>query len=149
MGAGTFGKVVKVIDKHSNKQKAIKIIRSIEKYKDAALVEIKILKTLKRYDPLNLMRCIHLEDCFEYKNHICMVFELLDTSMFDFLRDNDFHPFPLRDIKKFAYQMLSAVAFLHSIELIHTDLKPGMFLFYVFRVFLFYIFFAFYFINMT
>jgi dual-specificity kinase len=53
-----------------------------------------------------------------------MVFELLAQSLFDYLKDNSFSPFPLKHIKSFAFQLLTSVKFLHSIKLIHTDLKP-------------------------
>jgi len=53
-----------------------------------------------------------------------MVFELLDQSVFDFLKENEFHPFPIKHIQHFAYQLLISVEFIHSLKLIHTDLKP-------------------------
>jgi len=71
--------------------------------------------------------CIHLIDCFDYRKHICMVFDLLDQSVFDFLKENGFHPFPIKHIQHFAYQLLTSVEFIHSLKLIHTDLKPGIY----------------------
>jgi len=65
-----------------------------------------------------------LIDCFDYRRHICMVFELLGQSVFDFLKENNFYPFPLKHIQHFAYQLLTSVEFIHSLKLIHTDLKP-------------------------
>ncbi|KAJ3052401.1 dual specificity protein kinase kns1 [Rhizophlyctis rosea] len=53
-----------------------------------------------------------------------MVFELLSQSVFDFLKENAFAPFPLWHIRSFAAQILEAVEFLHHLGLIHTDLKP-------------------------
>jgi serine/threonine protein kinase len=54
-----------------------------------------------------------------------MVFELLAQSVFDFLKENSFHPFPTWQIQSFSAQIVEAVAFLHNLRLIHTDLKPG------------------------
>jgi dual-specificity kinase len=51
LGQGTFGKVVQALDLHTNEQVAIKIIKSIQKYRDAAKVEIQILRALARGDP--------------------------------------------------------------------------------------------------
>ncbi|EIE88670.1 hypothetical protein RO3G_13381 [Rhizopus delemar RA 99-880] len=45
-------------------------------------------------------------------------------SVFDFLKSNDFRPFPLHHIQQFAKQILTSVAFVHELKLIHTDLKP-------------------------
>jgi dual-specificity kinase len=57
-----------------------------------------------------------------------MVFDLLGISIYDYLKSNAFHPFPLHQIQHFAIQILQAVDFLHTLRLIHTDLKPGILL---------------------
>ncbi|KAJ3083067.1 dual specificity protein kinase kns1 [Quaeritorhiza haematococci] len=124
LGQGTFGKVVEALDRVKKQYVAIKIIRSIQKYRDASQVEMRVLNTLKQNDPENRKRCIHLRECFDFRNHICMVFELLAQSVFDFLKENQFNPFPMWQIQSFARQILEAVAFLHDLRLIHTDLKP-------------------------
>ncbi|KAJ4291976.1 serine threonine protein kinase CMGC group [Kalmusia sp. IMI 367209] len=69
-------------------------------------------------------RCIHLRDCFDFRNHICIVTDLYGQSVFDFLKSNAFVPFPSSHIQKFAKQLFTSVAFLHDLNLIHTDLKP-------------------------
>lgn len=106
---------------------AIKIIRAIPKYKEASQTEIRVLDKLKDRDSLNFKyvshmivlypytdiyhsQCIHLLDWFEYCNHVCMVFELLDQSVFDFLKANHFEPFPISHIQHFAKQLLTSVA---------------------------------------
>ncbi|KAK9451093.1 kinase-like domain-containing protein [Limtongia smithiae] len=124
LGQGTFGKVAAAYDKEQNKYCAIKIIRAVQKYRDASRIELRVLRTLSMYDQQNLNRCIHLRDCFDYRNHICIVTDLLSISVFDFLKANDFSPFPLSHIQRFAKQLLTSVAFLHELNLIHTDLKP-------------------------
>ncbi|KAL1923460.1 uncharacterized protein VTP21DRAFT_8440 [Calcarisporiella thermophila] len=124
LGQGTFGKVVECWDRVTRTYCAIKIIRAIQKYRDASKIEIRVLNTLKDKDPLNLNKCIHLRECFDFRNHICMVFDLLGQSVFDFLKENGFAPFPPDQIQDFAKQLLTSVAFLHDLHLIHTDLKP-------------------------
>lgn len=125
IGQGTFGKVVKAWDCEFDCFRAVKIIRAVKKYREASYVEIRVLKKLKEKDPRNEKRCIHLVEHFDHCNHVCMVFDLLDKSIFDFLKENEFNPFPYSHIKEFAYQLLRAVAFLHDeLQLVHTDLKP-------------------------
>ncbi|CDH58622.1 cmgc clk protein kinase [Lichtheimia corymbifera JMRC:FSU:9682] len=124
LGQGTYGKVVKCYDHVRRCSVAIKIIRAIPKYKEASQTEIRVLDTLKDRDSLNFNQCIHLLDWFEYCNHVCMVFELLDQSVFDFLKANHFEPFPISHIQHFAKQLLTSVAFTHELKVIHTDLKP-------------------------
>lgn len=125
LGQGTFGKVVQARDrKRNNSLVAIKIIRSVQKYRDASRIELRVLSTLKANDGENRNRCIHLRDCFDYRGHICIVMDLLGQSVFDFLKSNSFVPFPNSQIQHFARQLFTSVAFLHDLNLIHTDLKP-------------------------
>ncbi|KAF9872679.1 hypothetical protein CkaCkLH20_09858 [Colletotrichum karsti] len=124
LGQGTFGKVVQARDRRRNKAVAIKIIRSVQKYRDASRIELKVLETLRQNDSENRNRCIHLKDCFDYRGHICIVMDLLGQSVFDFLKSNQFVPFPNSQIQSFARQLFTSVAFLHDLNLIHTDLKP-------------------------
>jgi len=124
LGQGTFGKVVEAREKRRNKRVAIKIIRSVQKYRDASKIELRVLETLKANDQDNRNRCIHLRDCFDFRGHICIVMDLLGQSVFDFLKSNNFVPFPNSQIQNFARQLFTSVAFLHDLNLIHTDLKP-------------------------
>ncbi len=101
-----------------------------------------MLSTLSQNDRENRNKCIHLRDCFDFRNHICIVTDLLGQSVFDFLKGNQFVPFPSSQIQSFARQLLTSVAcrsnlftcagavtnavgaVLHDLNLIHTDLKP-------------------------
>ncbi|KAK7454475.1 serine threonine protein kinase CMGC group [Stygiomarasmius scandens] len=124
LGQGTFGKVVEAVDTHTNTKVAIKIIRAIPKYRDASKIEVRVLQRLKEKDPHNENKCIHLLNWFDHRNHICLVSELFGMCVYDFLKENDFAPFPRQQIQSFARQLLGSVAFLHRESLIHTDLKP-------------------------
>ncbi|KAJ9152014.1 Dual specificity protein kinase lkh1 [Pleurostoma richardsiae] len=130
LGQGTFGKVVQARDRRKNELVAIKIIRSVQKYRDASRIELRVLATLKANDNDNRNRCIHLRDCFDFRGHICIVMDLLGQSVFDFLKGNNFVPFPNSQIQSFARQLFTSVAFLHDLNLIHTDLKPENILLY-------------------
>ncbi|KAK7631480.1 kinase-like domain-containing protein [Phyllosticta paracitricarpa] len=124
LGQGTFGKVVEAYDRRLRNKCAIKVIRSVQKYRDASRIELRVLSTLKSNDDANRNKCIHLRDCFDYRNHICIVTDLYGQSVFDFLKSNQFVPFPSTHIQTFARQLFTSVAFLHDLHLIHTDLKP-------------------------
>ncbi|KAJ2787055.1 serine threonine protein kinase CMGC group [Coemansia interrupta] len=124
LGQGTFGKVMECEDASSGRLVAIKVIRAVPKYRDAAKIEIRVLQTLQRNDPKNVYQCMHVNETFDHRNHVCMVFDLLGPSVFDFLKENEFRPFSLHHVQLFAEQLLRSVAFLHSLDLVHTDLKP-------------------------
>lgn len=46
---------------------------------------------------------------FEHHGHICIVFELLGLSTYDFIKENGFLPFRLDHIRKMAYQICKSV----------------------------------------
>lgn len=110
LGQGTFGKVVEAYDKQRKSRCAVKIIRSIQKYRDASRIELRVLSTLSSNDKSNRNKCIHLRDCFDFRNHICIVTDLLGQSVFDFLKGNGFVPFPSSQIQQFARQLFTSVA---------------------------------------
>ncbi|GAB4820827.1 hypothetical protein N2152v2_007873 [Parachlorella kessleri] len=124
-GEGTFGRVVECWDRIRRDYVAVKIIRNIQKYRDAAMVELEVLKTLEAADPSQAQgHCVRLLEWFDYRGHVCMVFERLGLSLYDFLRRNSYRPFPLEVARSFTRQLLESVAFMHSLGLVHTDLKP-------------------------
>jgi serine/threonine protein kinase len=53
LGEGTYGKVVECYDKKRERYVAVKIIRNLEKYREAAKIEIRILDNLYVHDPQN------------------------------------------------------------------------------------------------
>jgi hypothetical protein len=61
-------------------------------------------------DKTNRNKCIHLRDSFDFRNHICIVTDLLGQSVFDFLKGNSFVPFPSSQIQSFARQLFTSVA---------------------------------------
>ena len=110
LGQGTFGKVVEAHDRRINRRVAIKVIRSVQKYRDASRIELRVLQTLSQNDRNNRNKCIHLRECFDFRNHICIVTDLLGQSVFDFLKGNQFVPFPSSQIQHFAKQLFTSVA---------------------------------------
>ena len=106
--------MVKAYDRRVGDYVAVKVIRAVQKYRDAAKIELRALQTLRDHDADNRYRCIHLRDCFDFRGHICIVTDLLDLSLFDFLKGNSFVPFPNSHIQSFARQLFTSVACKHS-----------------------------------
>ncbi|THF96719.1 hypothetical protein TEA_006110 [Camellia sinensis var. sinensis] len=119
----TFGKVLECLDNEKKEIVAIKIVRSLHKYREAAMIEIDVLQKLARHD-IGATRCVQIRNWFDYRNHICIVFEKLGPSLYDFLRKNSYRSFPIDLVREFGRQLLESVAFMHDLRLIHTDLKP-------------------------
>lgn len=130
LGEGTFGKVVKVKDIFKNEVVALKIIKNVKKYREAAKLEINVLEKLAKYDPKATFRCVQMLDWFDYHGHVCIAFEMLGSSVFDFLKDNNYEPYPIDQVRQMSYELIMAVKFLHDNRLTHTDLKPENILFF-------------------
>nr|EAL24255.1 similar to Dual specificity protein kinase CLK2 (CDC like kinase 2) [Homo sapiens] len=129
LGKGTFGRVVQCVDhRRRGARVALKIIKNVEKYKEAARLEIKVLEKINEKDPGKNL-CVQMFDWFDYHGHMCISLELLGLSTFDFLKDNNHLPYPIHQVHHMASQLCQAVKFLHDNKLTHTDLKPENILF--------------------
>ncbi|XP_068120855.1 dual specificity protein kinase CLK2-like isoform X2 [Hyperolius riggenbachi] len=130
LGEGTFGRVVQCLDhRRGGNRVALKIIKNVEKYKEAARLEINVLEKIIEKDPENKYLCVRMFDWFDYHGHMCISFELLGLSTFDFLKENNYLPYPIHQVRHMALQVCQAVKFLHDNKLTHTDLKPENILF--------------------
>ncbi|XP_071956401.1 dual specificity protein kinase CLK2-like [Antedon mediterranea] len=129
LGEGTFGKVVECKDTQRGERIALKIIKNIDKYREAAKLEINVLEKLNERDPAGKHLCVKMIDWFDYHGHMCLAFEMLGKSIFDFLKDNNYSPYPMDQICHISYQLSYAVKFMHDMKLTHTDLKPENVLF--------------------
>ncbi|OQV20120.1 Serine/threonine-protein kinase Doa [Hypsibius exemplaris] len=131
LGEGTFGRVVSVTDMKRPRAPALalKIIRNVEKYRHAAQLEINVLDQLGNKDPAGSFLCVKMIDHFNYHGHICILFDMLGKSVYDFLKENGYHPYPMDQVRHIAYQLAYSVKYLHENKLTHTDLKPENMLF--------------------
>ncbi|KAJ1973980.1 serine/threonine protein kinase, CMGC, dual-specificity [Dimargaris xerosporica] len=124
MGKGSFGQVLRVLDHKTGKQAAIKIIRNKRRFHCQAQIEIKLLETIRRWDADNTHHVIHIIDQFNFRNHLCIVTELLSINLYEYIRAHQFQGFTLPLIRQFAIQLLQCLILLHRHKLIHCDLKP-------------------------
>jgi dual-specificity kinase len=57
---------------------------------------------------------------YNLTDHYCMVFETLGISLYDLVKRNDYKRLPLECVRDVARQLMQALDFLQSIQLIHT-----------------------------
>lgn len=74
-------------------------------------------------DEHNIVRIIHK---FVYRNHQCLVFEMLSYNLYELLKNTRFKGVSLNLIRKFAKQIIRSLEFLArpDVDIIHCDLKP-------------------------
>lgn len=140
--------MVKCWKRGTNEIVAIKILKNHPSYARQGQIEVSILSRLSQEnaDEFNFVRAF---ECFQHKNHTCLVFEMLEQNLYDFLKQNKFSPLPLKYIRpilqqvnneniklKFSNkydnfnlilnytQVLTALLKLKQLGLIHADLKP-------------------------
>ena len=123
LGRGTFGQVVKCWKKGTNEICAIKILKNHPSYVRQGQIEVGILQCLSREDA-DTHNFVKAHECFTHKFHTCLVFEMLEQNLYDFLKQNKFQPLPLKYIRPITQQVLTALKKLKSLHLIHADLKP-------------------------
>ena len=123
LGRGTFGQVVKCWKRHTNELVAVKISKDHPSYKKQAEIEVDILSLLMQEDSEehNFVRAI---ECFSHRNHTCVVFEMLQQNLYDFLRSTKFRPLPLKYVRPILHQVTITLLKLKDMGLIHSDLKP-------------------------
>ncbi|XP_072911742.1 dual specificity tyrosine-phosphorylation-regulated kinase 1B-like isoform X1 [Hemitrygon akajei] len=126
IGKGSFGQVVKAYDHQEQEWVAVKIIKNKKAFLNQAQIELRLLELMNKHDTEMKYYIVHLKRHFMFRNHLCLVFELLSYNLYDLLRNTNFRGVSLNLTRKFAQQMCTALLFLATPELsiIHCDLKP-------------------------
>lgn len=69
-----------------------------------------------------ISHCVQMLDWFNYYGHICISFELLSLSTFDFMKANNYLPYPINQIRHMAHQICHAVSCEFNIHYASTTL---------------------------
>nr|XP_019946814.1 PREDICTED: homeodomain-interacting protein kinase 1-like [Paralichthys olivaceus] len=84
--------------------------------------EVAILKKLRSLD-LDKQNIVQWYQFFTDREHICLEFEHLDKSLFDFMTEQNFRHLLLKEIRPIVQQIAHALKHLKAVGFIHADLK--------------------------
>ena len=124
LGKGSYGEAIKCYDHKTNEYVCIKIIKSHSKFYHQAIIEVNILEYISSHDTNSETNCVRFYTHFTFRNHICLVFELLDVNLYEYLKLNDYNGFNIKRIRSYTIEILFALLFLRKHKIIHCDLKP-------------------------
>lgn len=122
LGLGTFGQVVKCQNLANQSVCAVKVIKSKPAYMNQSLTEVRLLQFLNKNSDGKLF--IRLLDTFMHKEHLCLVFEILASNLYELIKQNQFQGLNMKLVKLLTKQLLESVAQLKTFQMIHCDLKP-------------------------
>lgn len=124
LGEGSFGQVLECVDKSTNSRVAVKVLKKLEDYQEAAKHEVDVLNAISKADRYNRSNCIDTIDFFEWHNQYFIVFPLLSVSVFNLLEQNEYEPYPMDYVISISRQLCEALIFMQQLGICHTDLKP-------------------------
>jgi dual specificity tyrosine-phosphorylation-regulated kinase 2/3/4 len=124
LGRGSFGQVLQCKDHKTGRYVAIKLIRNKRRFHHQALVEVKILENLTKWDPNEEFNVIKVLDSFYFRNHLCISMELLSINLYELIKANSFAGFSTKLIRRITSQVLSSLVLLRRNRVVHCDLKP-------------------------
>ena len=127
LGSGSFGEVLKCRNLHSGNFFAMKRFLPLEETQLIFEGELTLLSGLK-HDNVVLLRT-----AFLHRGRMHAVFEQLEHSIFDEVKRKGCGLDSLT-MKKYSFQILRAVEYLHGLNIMHLDIKPDNLLLSLSRV---------------
>jgi serine/threonine protein kinase len=135
-GQGTFAQVFQCSDVATGKLVAVKIIKNKAAYTRHAAIEIDIFQALQQEDSSTASPengcgsqadhgyMVNLLCFFMYRNHLCLVFELLGLNLYEVLKQRQFRGLPIKMVKEITQQAIEGIRDLATKNIVHCDLKP-------------------------
>lgn len=132
LGSAAFSTALQCIDLAAEEDEdewvCLKVIKNNKDFFDQSLDEIKLLQFINSKGDPDDNHVLRVIDFFYYKEHLFIVSELLKENLYEFGRfvretDNEEY-YTMPRLKKIMQQVLEALSFVHSLKLIHCDIKP-------------------------
>ncbi|ODM87194.1 Dual specificity tyrosine-phosphorylation-regulated kinase 2 [Orchesella cincta] len=110
-------------DHKENRSVAIKVMKSQPRYHQQAKPEIEMLERLNKLSKAENIDVVQMYDHFEFRNHVCIVFELLSKSLRNIIDETREQGLPLHRVQEFAASIIKVLDALGRNKIMHGDLK--------------------------
>ena len=132
LGQAAFSTALQCMDLAAEEDEAqwvcLKVIKNNKDFFDQSLDEIKLLQYINSCGDPDKHHVLRLIDFFYCKEHLFIVSELLKENLYEFgrfIRESNNEPYyTMPRLKRIMKQVLEALVFIHSLKLIHCDIKP-------------------------
>lgn len=133
LAQSTFSTTFSAMDESLERPVCLKMVNGMKESFEQSLDEVKLLVEVNAAGDPDRHRILHLYDYFYCDEHLFIVTELLMDDLYTFTRRELERGAPsfftLAHLQAIAHQVLTALKLIHSIGLLHSDVKPENILF--------------------
>ncbi|KAI5740590.1 hypothetical protein M8J76_005307 [Diaphorina citri] len=122
IGQGAHGHVLRARNKSTNQIVAIK--RILIRRRHTSSVKTDVMREIKTLLSVTDRYIVKLLDFFPDQDTVCLVFEHMDSGLWELLHDKKIH-LTIPHVKTYMQMLLKGVSYLHGKFIMHRDLKPA------------------------
>ena len=119
LGDGTYGSVLKAVNRQSGEIVAVKKMKK-KFYSWDECMQLREIKSLKRLNHPNIVK---LKEVIRENDELFFVFEFMEGNLYEVCKKRDRH-FPEQQVRNMMYQIFQGIAFMHRNGFFHRDIKP-------------------------
>jgi protein kinase len=119
VGDGSFGTVVKAVNRSTGEVVAIKKMKK-KFYSWDECLALREIKSLRKLSHNNIIK---VKEVIRANDELHLIFEFLEQNIYQLIKDRS-EPLPERRIRAILYQVFSGLAYMHKHGFFHRDLKP-------------------------
>eukprot|EP00340_Litonotus_pictus_P001978 CAMPEP_0170525276 /NCGR_PEP_ID=MMETSP0209-20121228/10764_1 /TAXON_ID=665100 ORGANISM="Litonotus pictus, Strain P1" /NCGR_SAMPLE_ID=MMETSP0209 /ASSEMBLY_ACC=CAM_ASM_000301 /LENGTH=296 /DNA_ID=CAMNT_0010814461 /DNA_START=34 /DNA_END=924 /DNA_ORIENTATION=+ len=121
LGDGTYGVVYRAVHNKTGEVVAFKVLKKQKEEEGVSPATMREISLLKELNHVNIIKLI--ETFFLNKKHV-IVFEFAANDLKKLL-DSSNKGLDKLTVKKFLYQLIKGMQYIHKNNMLHRDLKPG------------------------
>ena len=119
LGDGTYGSVLKAVNRSTNEIVAIKKMKK-KFYTWDECMQLREVCSLKKLNHANIVK---LKEVIRENEELFFVFEYMEANLYEVMKGRD-KPIPEARVRNLMYQMQQGLAFMHKHGFFHRDIKP-------------------------